>query len=172
MRLSTNTIKCAAMAIAALALTLGESGQAKAAFIPVGGTPVTGETSLSGGPAGPDPIFVFNFTDVSGDVGHATLNTVASGLGDGSYFVTSGSLTMTGPAGVAGTYSLITTPPSPTISPSGLFDVDNLLYPDDNAASLEHTIPSRPTMPEAAPFLARPTSTSSGCFLGNREGAG
>ncbi len=135
MRLSTNTIKCAAMAIAALALTLGESGQAKAAFIPVGGTPVTGETSLSGGPAGPDPIFVFNFTDVSGDVGHATLNTVASGLGDGSYFATSGSLTMTSPAGVAGTYSLITTPPSPTISPSGLFDVDNLLYPDDNAAS-------------------------------------
>ena len=135
MRLSTYRIKDAALAIAALALTLGGMGQVKAAFIPVGGTPVTGETSLSGGPAGPDPIFVFNFTDASGDVGHATLNTLASGLGDGSYFATSGSLTMTSPAGVAGTYSLITTPPSPSISPSGLFDVDNLLYPDDNAAS-------------------------------------
>lgn len=136
MRLSTNRIKCAALAIAALALTLGGMGQAKAAFIPSGGTPATGETGLGGGgPAGPDPIFVLTFSDASGDVGQATLNTVASGLRDGSYFATSGSLTMTSPAGVAGTYSLITTPPSPTISPSGLFDVDNLLYPDDNAAA-------------------------------------
>jgi len=97
--------------------------------------PPTGGTYL---PGGADPSFTFNYRDAAGDVGYGTLNTVASGLGDGSFLATSGSFTLIGSAdgnASTGTYALIPEGPAVSISPSGQFIVDDLIYPDNNAAS-------------------------------------
>lgn len=84
-------------------------------------------------PSGVDPVYNFTF-DIDGITGFATLNTVASGLGDGSMWATSGTLTVTSTTD-QGMYTLLPVGPDETISPSGLFAVDNLIYPADNAYS-------------------------------------
>jgi hypothetical protein len=115
-------MKSSLLALATLALMFGAS-QAKADFN-----------------------YTFTYSDGSGNAGYGTLVATASGLGDGSLLVTSGSLTLTSSSvgGGTGTYSLIPTaglvpyppaPPAAYYSPSGLFAVDDLIYPANNAAS-------------------------------------
>jgi hypothetical protein len=77
-------------------------------------------------------MFTFTYSDPFGNAGYGTLNSMDSGLGDGSLFVTSGTLTVTSGA-IAGDYTLIPAGPSPSISPEGAFIVDNLIYPSNNA---------------------------------------
>jgi hypothetical protein len=113
-----------------LTLLMGGVGQAKAGIIGSGGS----SGSAGSGPGGPDPMYTFTFSDLAGDAGFGTLNAMDSGLGDGSLLATSGSLTVTS-GGAVGTYSLIPKGPSPENSPSGLFIVDDLIYPNNNAAS-------------------------------------
>ena len=86
-------------------------------------------------------ICTFTFSDASGDAGTITLNCVPSGLGDGSVWATSGSLTITSSSDTTdvplGVYPLIAdSAPSLSQSPSptGAFNIDNLIYPGNNAA--------------------------------------
>jgi hypothetical protein len=78
-------------------------------------------------------MYHFTFSDQSGDAGYGTLNAVPSGLAD-SLVVTSGSLTVTS-GGATGTYSLIPTGPYSTYSPLGAFIVDDVIYPNNDAAN-------------------------------------
>jgi hypothetical protein len=125
-----------------LALALGlVVAAAGAGHANAGPTPPGWPGSGGGGgrlPGGPDPLFTFTFTDLAGDVGNGTLSAIDSGLGDGSLLVTSGTLNLTsssdGNASV-GTYSLIAVGPAITGSPSGLFAVDDLIYPNNDAAN-------------------------------------
>jgi hypothetical protein len=82
-----------------------------------------------------DPLFHFVVSDPAGDAGSGTLNAVPDGLGDGGYLAVAGSLTMTGGALAGNTYALLSGGPTPTISPSGTFQFDNLLYPGGNAGN-------------------------------------
>ena len=121
--------------VAATVLLLGGSGRAMAGLLSAGTTP---GGPLIYSPSGPDPMYNFTF-DIQGNIGFGTLNAVNSGLGDGSLLVTGGSMTLTvsaDPANALGTYSLlaISGPPTVTTSPLGLFIVDNLIYPGNNAA--------------------------------------
>jgi len=83
-------------------------------------------------------IFDFTYSDTAGNTAQGTLTAVNSGLGDGSLWATSGMLTvLTSPGGAAlvGTYTLLPAGPHVGISPSGLFEIDNLIYPANDAAS-------------------------------------
>jgi hypothetical protein len=119
-----------------LGLLAGAVGRVEAGPTPPGWN---GSGSGGGGlPGGADPQFTFTFSDLFGDTAHGTLSAIDSGLGDGSLLVTSGSLIVTTSAdgnGSVGTYSLIAIGPGVTLSPSGLFIVDDLIYPNNNAAS-------------------------------------
>ena len=82
--------------------------------------------------------YTFTYSDPSGDVGYGTLTVVPSGLGDDSLWATSGSLTVTSSANsdiAVGTYSLLAAGPTVTNSAGGLFIVDNLIYPANDAGS-------------------------------------
>lgn len=80
--------------------------------------------------SGPDPIFNFTF-GIGPNTGSGSLNTVD--LGGGSFHAVGGSLTVTGGLDV-GTYPLFAGGPAPTVSPSGAFIFDNLLFPSINPA--------------------------------------
>ncbi|HTU93074.1 MAG TPA: hypothetical protein VMF69_23540 [Gemmataceae bacterium] len=133
------------LGLATLALLLGAVEQTKAEPIPPGGSGIDGgsfggDIGGGGAPAGNDPSFGFTFSDAQGDAGYGTLNAVPSGLGDGSYMVTSGTLVLTSSSNDStvptGTYDLIgATMPVPNVSPNGAFSYDDLLYPTDNAGS-------------------------------------
>jgi len=81
--------------------------------------------SVSLGASGPDTIFDFTFT-IGPDTGYGSLNTTEFGNGD--FFATTGTLTVTGGQEV-GAYSLYPGGPAQTTSPSGYFYYDNVLYP-------------------------------------------
>jgi PKD repeat protein len=83
----------------------------------------------------------FDFIDGSGDAGTVTLDCVPSGLGAGSLWATGGSVTITASSDTTdvplGTYPLIPNSAaslSYSSSPSGAFQIDNLIYPGNNAA--------------------------------------
>ena len=104
-----------------------------------------------------DTIFYFNITDhinpdsdynvahqndpdstFQGDIGSGWLAGNPSTLNDGSYLITSGQITFTATDDTSsqGTWNLLTPiGPDETLSPQSLFDVDNLLYPDQTANS-------------------------------------
>jgi hypothetical protein len=77
--------------------------------------------------SGFEPLFDFTFA-IGPDTGYGSLNTIDAG--NGQFLATAGTLTVTG-GGEAGSYSLYPDPigPSATISPSGFFIYDNVLYP-------------------------------------------
>jgi hypothetical protein len=77
---------------------------------------------------GPDPIFNFAFS-IGPDTGFGNLNTVD--IGGGAFAAIGGSLTVTGGL-VMGSYLLLPGGPGVTISPSGAFAFDDLLYPASN----------------------------------------
>ena len=74
---------------------------------------------------GPDPIFDFAFS-IGADTGIGSLNTVD--IGGGAFAAVGGSLTVTGGLDI-GSYLLFPGGPGVTISPSGAFAFDNVLYP-------------------------------------------
>jgi PEP-CTERM motif len=80
--------------------------------------------------SGADPVFNFTF-GIGPNTGSGSLNTVD--LGGGSFHAIGGSLTVTGGLDV-GTYPLFAGGPAPTLSPSGAFIFDNLLFPSINPA--------------------------------------
>ncbi len=85
------------------------------------------------GQAKAGPMYSFNYSDGT-NTASGTVTTVDSGLGDGSLLATSGTLTVTSGA-ATGVYSLIPEGPAVSLSPSGAFLVDDLIYPNNNAAS-------------------------------------
>jgi hypothetical protein len=118
---------------AALVGLLGSVGHAHADFVTGS---VTG-SGIIGSAGGDDPLFNFTYSDPYGNSGYGQLSTVPSGFGDGSFWATSGTLILTQSSdhnASVGTYSLLAEGPGPAISPSGLFAVDNLIYPGNNAA--------------------------------------
>jgi hypothetical protein len=115
---------------------VGAVGQVEAGPTPPGWSGSRG--GGGGSPGGVDPAFIFTFSDLLGDTAHGTLSAVDSGLGDGSFLVTGGSLIVTTSSdgnGSVGSYSLLLAGPGVTLSPSGLFIVDDLIYPNNDAAS-------------------------------------
>ena len=72
-----------------------------------------------------EPLFDFTFS-IGPDTGYGSLNT--TDIGNGQYFATAGSLTVTGGRDV-GTYPLFPGGPAVTSSPSGFFIFNNVLYP-------------------------------------------
>ena len=72
-----------------------------------------------------EPLFDFTFS-IGPDTGFGSLNT--TDIGNGQYFATAGSLTVTGGRDV-GTYPLYPGGPAVTASPSGFFIFNNVLYP-------------------------------------------
>lgn len=74
---------------------------------------------------GPDPIFDFTFS-IGPDAGFGSLNTVD--IGGGAFAAVGGSLTVTGGLDI-GSYALFPGGPGVTISPSGAFAFDDILYP-------------------------------------------
>jgi hypothetical protein len=82
-----------------------------------------------------DPVYVFSVSDGAGDVGQGVLHAIDDGLGDGGMLAVSGSLTMTGGSLAGNTFALLTAGPAVTLSPTGNFIVDNLVYPGNNAAN-------------------------------------
>jgi len=74
---------------------------------------------------GADPQYFFTFS-IGGNIGSALLTT--TDLGGGHSLATGGTLDVTAGAAV-GTYSLSLGGPAPFISPSGAFQVDNVLTP-------------------------------------------
>ena len=80
-------------------------------------------------PVGPaDPMYAFTFS-LGGNTGSALLDTTS--LGGGRFWVTGGTLYVTGGADV-GTYPLIAGGPTAFTSPSGAFIVDNVLQPSSD----------------------------------------
>jgi hypothetical protein len=93
--------------------------------------------------------FTFTYSDSYGDQANGTINTVPSGLGDGSQWATSGALTITAnpqfipPSGVSsqfpanhyvGSYGLVAAGPFDTTFLGGSVDGDNLVYPSNSGA--------------------------------------
>jgi hypothetical protein len=109
--------------LVAAALLVGGPGQAKAEPIPAEGSGHVGWTGVSG----PDPQFLLTFSG-SGVNGSALLDAIDNG--NGIFTATSGSGTVAGPAN-AGILTLFPNPnaPNATISPSGFFIYNDLLYP-------------------------------------------
>ncbi|MBV8774972.1 MAG: hypothetical protein JO166_21955 [Deltaproteobacteria bacterium] len=86
----------------------------------------SGFTSVTQSPVvGPDPIFDFAFS-IGADTGVGSLNTVD--IGGGAFAAVGGSLTVTGGLDI-GSYVLFPGGPGVTISPSGAFAFDDVLYP-------------------------------------------
>jgi hypothetical protein len=89
---------------------------------------------------GGDPAYSFTFSDPAGDKGYGILETASASLNsDGGYLaLTGGTLVLTGSSdnnkNTLGNYSLIPTG-GWEISPSGLFSVDDLVFPNNNAAA-------------------------------------
>jgi hypothetical protein len=94
--------------------------------------------------------FTFTYSDPYGDSAYGTLAAAPSGLGDGSWWVTSGTLTITAnpqylPAGnvssvfpanhYVGTYNLLPLGPLLTYLFNNQMNADNLIYPSGNAYS-------------------------------------
>ena len=109
-----------------LALSFGIVGLAVAS--PTSGDPPS--DPLEQLASGPDPVFNFTF-GIGPNTGSGSLNTVD--LGGGTFHATGGSLTVTGGLDV-GTYPLFAGGPAPSLSPSGAFSFDNLLFPSINPA--------------------------------------
>jgi len=90
----------------------------------------------------------FSFSN-NGNSGWGFLTVGPSGLADDSLLATSGTLNLVASSDnnlSTGTYSLIAVGPAVTLSPSGLFLVDNLVYPNDDAASgVYPAIPNNPS---------------------------
>jgi hypothetical protein len=82
-----------------------------------------------------DPVYLFSVSDGAGDIGNGLLHTIDDGLGDGGMLAVSGSLTMTGGSLAGNTYALLSAGPAVTLSPTGGFIVDNLVYPGNNAGN-------------------------------------
>jgi hypothetical protein len=87
-----------------------------------------GGSGVSGTPTGIDPTFFFSIS-LGGNVANATL--MASDLGGGQFLATSGVLNVTAGPDV-GTYALVPGGPAAFGSPSGVFIVDNVLFPGSN----------------------------------------
>ncbi len=78
--------------------------------------------------------YAFTYSDTAGDTGHGTLT--GTDVGDGSVWITSGTITLNTVLDfglTTGTYSLLSAGPTPTVSPSGVFTVDNLVFPAGDA---------------------------------------
>lgn len=117
------------------------------AVIPANASPISlgAGGGLVPGPApssfGADPSYTFTYSDPFGDFATGTLSGSPSGIGPGALWLTSGTMDVltSGAGGAAvGTYSLLTGPglgPAESLSPSGLFLIDNVLYPGNNAAN-------------------------------------
>jgi hypothetical protein len=95
-------------------------------------------------------LFTFTYSDPYGDSSYGTLTAAPSGLADGSWWVTSGTLTITAnpqylPAGnvssvfpanhYVGTYNLLPLGPLLTYLFANQVNADNLIYPSGNAYS-------------------------------------
>jgi hypothetical protein len=128
--------------IAVLAVFLGAVIQVDASPIGPGGAADPGP-GAGASPGGADPNFTFTYSDASGDIATGTLTAIPSGLGNGSLWVTGGTLDVTSSSNgnaAIGTYALLAplappVGPGQSLSPSGLFYVDNVIYPANNAAS-------------------------------------
>jgi len=121
-------MKLVTLAVAAFVVLLGGAGHATAGLLMPKGM----------GPSGPEKTFTFTFQEDLAllPTGSGTLHVRNSGLGDGSFWVTSGTLTINLFGGITvGTYTLVPLGPSVTLSPNGSFLADNLIYPLNNAAS-------------------------------------
>jgi hypothetical protein len=100
------------------------------------GTPVPGGLSASA-PSGDDPMYFYTFSDIFGDAGFGTLSAVPS-TGD-SLLVTSGTLDVTSSQDLnvaVGLYQILPEGPAISNSPSGFFQVDDLIYPNDDALAV------------------------------------
>ncbi len=104
----------------AAGLLCGISYGTQAGLVPSGLT-----LANAGSVVGPDPIFDFAFS-IGPDTGFGSLNTVD--IGGGAFAAIGGSLTVTGGSDI-GSYGLLPGGPGVTISPSGAFAIDNVLYP-------------------------------------------
>ena len=143
--------------IVAVGLLLTAFGQADAALY---GTVSDVVPPNNGYVGGADPIFNFTFSDPYGDSGFGTLSGIPNG--GGSVFIQTGSLTLTSSSdgnGSVGTYTLLPEGPGTDVSPSGLFIVDNVVYPAGNG-TLNYNGP---------PLAPLRWSTILACYLGNRE---
>jgi hypothetical protein len=119
--------------LVALTLLACAAGPAQAGLVSPykGPGPATGP----GSPVPGDPLYTFTYSDTSGNTGFGTLNTIPDGLGDGGELAVAGTLNVTGGALAGNTYSLLAGGPAVTLSPSGSFIFDNLLYPGNNAGN-------------------------------------
>ncbi len=94
--------------------------------------------------------FTFTYSDPYGDIAQGTLTAAPSGLADGSWWATSGTLTITAnpqflpPGNVSsifpanhyvGTYNLLTIGPFWTLVFANQMSADNLIYPSQDAYS-------------------------------------
>jgi hypothetical protein len=75
-----------------------------------------------------EPLFDFTFT-IGPDTGYGSLG--ATYIGSGEFLAAAGNLTVTGGEFI-GSYPLFPGGPGTTISPSGFFDYNNILYPSSN----------------------------------------
>ena len=117
-------------------LFLAGVSQAEAGVVVPGTTPP--------GPSQPphpgvQQFYTFLYSDPSGNVGSGTLTTTnPSGIDGLSDWTVSGTLVLSnssdGNASV-GVYTLISGGPATTLSPSGLFNYDNLVYPNNDAGN-------------------------------------
>jgi hypothetical protein len=124
------------MIVASLAILSFSVRPASAAAISGGPPAPPGVPGVGGSP---DPFLNFAFVDSSGDVGFGSLNAVNSGLGDGSLWALSGSLTITGGALAGDTLSLVSAGPGVTTLASTFpgedWIVDNLVYLNNDAGN-------------------------------------
>jgi hypothetical protein len=77
---------------------------------------------------GVDPPIDFTF-DIGGNIGSGSLSTTDEG--GGKFLATSGTLTVTAGLDI-GSYTIVAGGPSPTTSPLGAFNYDNLVMPGSN----------------------------------------
>jgi hypothetical protein len=132
----TPTMKRFLMIVSSLAMLSFAVRPAAGAAIPGGLAAPSGTPGVGGSP---DPFLSFAFVDSSGDVGFGSLNAINSGLGDGSLWAVSGSLTMTGGALAGDNFSLLGAGPGVTAigstNPGIGWVVDNLVYLNDDAGN-------------------------------------
>lgn len=112
-------------AVAASVLLL-TAGSAFASVMSGSGLTSNGLSATSS--AGADPTMVFSI-DLMGNAATATLNTTP--ISGGDFWATTGTLNVTSGVDV-GTYSLFGGGPGAFLSPSGIFQADNVLYPAAN----------------------------------------
>ena len=112
--------------------------------------------------------YTFSYSDTAGDVAYGQLLTTSSGLSDGSVWATSGTLVVTASADnniAVGTYVLGPAGPAQT---HGTWDtqdfyVENLVYPNDNAAGSVVAAPgSNPAYLNEDGLIFLPASNTSG----------